>query len=73
MTLTKINTASHVEMLAKLYSEGKPAQSADETIAQLCNWLMSEFQQLQNLRKDTRYGKNPMELHGERWRLELPS
>lgn len=46
MTLTKISTASQVEMLAKLYLEGKPAEFADETIAQLCNWLMSEFQRL---------------------------
>ncbi|MEH2291084.1 hypothetical protein [Nostoc sp.] len=47
MTLTKINiTTSQVEMLAKLYLESKPAEFADETIAQLCNWLMSEFQQL---------------------------
>src|SRR5919202_93840 len=47
MTLTKANTtASQVETLAKLYLEGKPAQFSDETIAQLCDWLMDEFQRL---------------------------
>lgn len=47
MTLTKINTTtSKVEILAKLYLEGKSAEFADKTIAQLCNWLMGEFQQL---------------------------
>ncbi len=47
MTLTKANTtASQVETLAKLYLEGKPAEISDETIAQLCDWLMGEFHQL---------------------------
>ncbi len=47
MTLTKANTtASQVENLAKLYLEGKPAEISDQTIAQLCDWLMGEFQQL---------------------------
>ena len=47
MTLTKANTtAAQVETLAKLYLEGKPAQISDETIAQLCDWLMDEFHQL---------------------------
>jgi hypothetical protein len=47
MTLTKVNTtASLVETLAKLYLEGKPAKVSDETIAQLCDWLMGEFHQL---------------------------
>jgi len=46
MALTKINTTSQVETLAKLYLEGKPAEFADDTITQLCNWLMSEFHQL---------------------------
>ncbi|NQE38450.1 transposase [Microcoleus asticus] len=47
MTLTKANiTASQVETLAKLYLESKPAETSDETIAQLCDWLMGEFQQL---------------------------
>ncbi len=44
-TKTK-TTASQVETLAKLYLEGKPAEISDETIAQLCDWLMGEFQQL---------------------------
>ncbi len=47
MTLTQTNTAtSQVEMLAKLYLESKPADLSHETIAQLCDWLMGEFQQL---------------------------
>jgi hypothetical protein len=47
MTLTKANTsASQVETLAQLYLEGKPAEISDETIAQLCDWLMGEFHQL---------------------------
>jgi hypothetical protein len=47
MTLTKTNiTKSQVETLAKLYLEGKPAEIFDETIAQLCKWLMDEFHQL---------------------------
>jgi hypothetical protein len=47
MTLTKANiTALQVETLAKLYLENKPAEISDETIAQLCDWLMGEFQQL---------------------------
>ena len=47
MTLTKPQTtASQVETLAKLYLEGKPAEISDETIAQLCDWLMDEFHQL---------------------------
>lgn len=47
MTLARKNaTISQVETLAKLYLESKPAQFSDETIAQLCDWLMDEFQQL---------------------------
>lgn len=47
MVLTKTQTtASQVEILAKLYLEGKPAEISDETIAQLCDWLMDEFHQL---------------------------
>lgn len=34
------------EILAKLYLESKPAEIADETIAQLCDWLMDAFHQL---------------------------
>ncbi|MBR8832546.1 MAG: hypothetical protein DSM106950_00500 [Stigonema ocellatum SAG 48.90 = DSM 106950] len=47
MTLTKANTtASQVETLAQLYLEGKPAEISDETISQICDWLMGEFHQL---------------------------
>ncbi|AFZ08628.1 hypothetical protein Osc7112_4316 [Oscillatoria nigro-viridis PCC 7112] len=47
MTLTKANlTALKVETLAKLYLESKPPEISDQTIAQLCDWLMGEFQQL---------------------------
>jgi hypothetical protein len=47
MALAKTKTtASQVEILAKLYLEGKPAEISDETIAQLCDWLMDEFHQL---------------------------
>ncbi|MBE9119638.1 transposase [Tychonema sp. LEGE 07199] len=47
MTLTKANlTALKVETLAKLYLESKAAEISDRTIAQLCDWLMGEFQQL---------------------------
>ncbi len=47
MTLTKANiTALKVETLAKLYLESKPAEISDQTIAELCDWLMGEFQQL---------------------------
>ena len=40
---TKVTTAK-VETLAKLYLEGKPAEIPDRTIAELCDWLWSEFQ-----------------------------
>lgn len=47
MTLTKTKKiASQVEILAQLYLEGKPAEISEETIAQLCDWLMDEFHQL---------------------------
>ena len=47
MTLTKATTtASQMETLAKLYLEGKPAEILDETISELCDWLMGEFHQL---------------------------
>jgi len=39
----KVITAK-VETLAKLYLEGKPAEISDSTIAELCDWLWSEFQ-----------------------------
>lgn len=37
-------TVSKVETLAKLYLEGNPAEISDATIADLCDWLWSEFQ-----------------------------
>ncbi|MDV2997491.1 MAG: hypothetical protein N4J56_007196 [Chroococcidiopsis sp. SAG 2025] len=46
MTLTATKPTTQVETLAKLYLEGKPAEISDEAIAQLCDWLMTEFQQL---------------------------
>lgn len=47
MALTKVKkNPSQVETLAKLYLESQPAQLSDKTIAQLCDWLMDEFQQL---------------------------
>lgn len=46
MTLTATKPTTQVETLAKLYLEGKPAEIFDEVIAQLCDWLMAEFQQL---------------------------
>jgi hypothetical protein len=45
-TLTKFTTSSQVARIAKLYLQGKPAQISDETIAQLCDWLMDEFRQV---------------------------
>ena len=47
MILTKPNAAiAQVETLAKLYLEGKPAEISNQTITQLCDWLMDEFHQL---------------------------
>lgn len=47
MTITKANTTtSQTEILAKLYLESKPADISNETIAELCDWLMGEFHQL---------------------------
>ena len=47
MTLTNIKTNTDlVETLAKLYLESQPAEISNETIAQLCDWLMDEFHQL---------------------------
>jgi hypothetical protein len=46
MLLKENTTTSQVETLAKLYLEATPAEISDQTIAQLCNWLMEEFQQL---------------------------
>jgi DNA-binding PucR family transcriptional regulator len=37
-------TVYKVETLAKLYLEGNPAEISDATIADLCDWLWSEFQ-----------------------------
>ena len=44
--LTTSRLTSQVEMLAKIYIESPPADVSAETIAQLCDWLMEEFQQL---------------------------
>jgi hypothetical protein len=49
MLKTTINTqakatASKVEILAKLYLESDPAEISDAIIAELCDWLWSEFQ-----------------------------
>jgi hypothetical protein len=47
MTLTETKTTTpQVETLAKLYLEGKPAETSSEVITQLCTWLMDEFHQL---------------------------
>ena len=37
-------TASKVKILAKLYLEGAPAEISESTLAELCDWLWSEFQ-----------------------------
>jgi hypothetical protein len=44
-TLTE-PTTTRIVTLANLYLAGESAQIADETIAQLCDWLMDEFHQL---------------------------
>lgn len=47
MTLIQGNaTASKVEILAKLYLEGDPAEISDATLAELCDWLWGEFQSI---------------------------
>lgn len=38
--------ATQVETLGKIYLTKKSAEIADETIVELCDWLISEFQQL---------------------------
>ncbi|MEX0268506.1 hypothetical protein AB3R30_05145 [Leptolyngbyaceae cyanobacterium UHCC 1019] len=35
-----------VEILAKLYIDGNPAEISDTTISQFCDWLWEEFQSL---------------------------
>jgi hypothetical protein len=40
------STLAQVETLAKLYLEGDTAEVSEDTISQLCDWLMGEFQQL---------------------------
>ena len=37
-------TASKVEILAKLYLEGDPAEISESTLVELCDWLWSEFE-----------------------------
>ncbi|MBD2104568.1 transposase [Leptolyngbya sp. FACHB-261] len=47
MTITSEHaTAAQVQALARLYFETNPAQISGETIVELCDWLMSEFQSL---------------------------
>lgn len=38
--------SARVERLAKLYLEGTPTEIADATVAQFCDWLWGEFQDL---------------------------
>lgn len=38
--------APKVEILAKLYLEGTPVQISEQTRAELCEFIMSQFQQL---------------------------
>ena len=38
-------TDSIVEILARLYLDGNPAEISDATTADLCDWLMGEFHQ----------------------------
>ena len=37
---------SKTEILAQLYLEGDPAEISDATLAELCDWLWSEFQSI---------------------------
>jgi len=37
---------AQVEQLARQYLRGKPAEIAEETMAEFCEWIMTEFQQL---------------------------
>jgi len=39
-----LSEASKVKTLAKLYLETEPAEISDRAIAELCDWLWSEFQ-----------------------------
>lgn len=43
-TTSEIKKASKVEVFAKLYLESEPAEISEATIAELCDWLWSEFQ-----------------------------
>jgi hypothetical protein len=45
-TSQKNSTASKVEILAKLYLGGSSAEISELSVAQLCEWLMEQFQQL---------------------------
>ena len=40
------STSAKVDVLAKLYLEGNPAEISDTTIAQFCDWLWGEYQDL---------------------------
>jgi hypothetical protein len=44
MNTAKNLTPSQVENLAKLYLEGNSIEISDDTVIELCNWLVSEFQ-----------------------------
>ncbi|PSB40063.1 transposase [filamentous cyanobacterium Phorm 46] len=47
MTSIQENTiASQVEILAKLYLEGDPAEISDATLAEMCDWLWGELQSI---------------------------
>jgi hypothetical protein len=41
-----LKITSKIETLAKVYLKTEPAYISDETKSKLCDWLMSEFQQL---------------------------
>ncbi|MBD3885798.1 transposase [Phormidium tenue FACHB-886] len=46
MIVAHSSIPTQVETLAQLYLQSEPAEILEETIAQLCDWLMDEFQQL---------------------------
>jgi hypothetical protein len=45
-TTSAIAKKSKVEILAKLYLESAPAEISEITIAELCDWLWGEFQDI---------------------------
>ncbi|HEY9862744.1 MAG TPA: hypothetical protein V6D21_01065 [Candidatus Obscuribacterales bacterium] len=44
--MAKNEMTSKTEILAQLYLEGDPAEISDATLAELCDWLWSEFQSI---------------------------